>query len=170
MKRKVFLLMTFALASLLVNAQNIYTIAGNGTAAWKGDNGPAINAEINTPQEVAVDDSGNVYIADFLNSRIRKITLYTGLIQTIAGNGVWGYAGDGVPATKTCLRGPVGVCIDKQRNIYIADQANNRIRKVDNLTGLIHTVAGNGNFGFKGDGGLATAAEFPISIMKRYGR
>ncbi|HSY76921.1 MAG TPA: NHL repeat-containing protein [Bacteroidia bacterium] len=135
----------------------ITTIAGNGTAGYKGDGGPAVSAEIDEPYSITIDKSGNLFIADYYYNIIRKVNT-SGIISTVAGNGTRGYSGDGSPATSAQLYWPSGIAIDKSGNIFIADCFNSRIRKVDASTGIITTVAGNGTRGFSGDGGLATAA------------
>jgi len=138
-------------------AGTISTIAGNGTAGFTGDGGAATSAELNEPQGVAVDPTGNVYIADFVNHRIRKVTP-SGVISTFAGNGTVGSGGDGGAATSAALQSPLGVFADNQGNLYLADATGSRIREV-NTSGIISTVAGTGTQGFGGDGGLATLAE-----------
>jgi hypothetical protein len=138
---------------------DISTVAGNGTAGYSGDGGAATSAELYWPYGVAVDMSGNIYIADSTNERIRKVTASTGVISTVAGNGTVGHSGDGGAATSAELDNPHGVAIDGSGNIYIADGYNNRIRKVTVSTGTITTVAGNGTAGYSGDGGAATSAE-----------
>lgn len=194
----------------------ITTIAGTGTAGYSGDNGLAINANIQQPDGVAIDDTGNVYFADRNNHRIRKINTL-GIISTIAGTGNPGYSGDGGgainaelsgpsgltfdashnlfmtdnfrirfvdvsgnintyagtntigfsgdggPAINAELSNPWGIAFDTQGNLYIADNSNNRIRKV-NTAGTISTYAGNGIAGFSGDGGIATNAQFSSAI------
>jgi sugar lactone lactonase YvrE len=141
----------------------ISTIAGNGTEGYSGDGGAATSAELNAPSGVAVDAAGNIYIADSNNNRIRKVTVSTGIITTVAGNGTAGYSGDGGLATNAELNTIYGpgsaVALDAAANIYIADQFNNRIRKVTVSTGIITTVAGDGTTGYSGDGGAATSAE-----------
>jgi trimeric autotransporter adhesin len=114
--------------------------AGNGTAGYSGDNGPATSAELNGVMGVAADAAGNVYIADTQNNRIRKVS--NGVITTIAGNGFLGYSGDGGPATSARLNQPFGVAVDASGNVYIADSENYVVRKVSN--GVITTFAGNG--------------------------
>jgi uncharacterized protein (TIGR03437 family) len=136
----------------------ITTLAGNGTN-YSGDGGPATTAQINSAAGVALDGSGNLYIADQGNQRIRKVTAATGIIATVAGNGTSGYSGDGGPAASAQLNSPSGVAVDGNGNLYIADQNNQRIRKVSAATGVIATVAGNGTAGFSGDGSAATSAE-----------
>jgi sugar lactone lactonase YvrE len=130
----------------------IDTFAGNGTAGYSGDNGPATSAALN-PAGIAVDAAGNLYIAD--SNRIRKIS--HGAITTVAGNGTYGFSGDNGPATSAQLFNPQGVAVDAAGNLYIADTFNNRIRKVSG--GVITTVAGNGTSGINGDNIPATTAQ-----------
>jgi trimeric autotransporter adhesin len=136
----------------------VTTVAGNGTTGFAGDSGPATSAELNSTQGVATDSAGNLYIADWQNNRVREVNAATGVITTIAGTGTAGYSGDGGAATSAMLKGPTGVLVDSAGNVYIADQANNRVRKVDAGTGVITTIAGTGTTGFSGDGGVATNA------------
>jgi uncharacterized protein (TIGR03437 family) len=133
----------------------IYTVAGNGTLGYTGDNGPATSAEMHGPYEVAADKAGNLYIADSGNNVIRKVA--NGVITTVAGNGTVGYTGDNGPATSAQLNAPYGVAVDSAGNLYIADSANNVIRKVSG--GVIATIAGNGTPGYTGDNGPATGAQ-----------
>jgi len=137
-------------------------VAGNGTPGFSGDNGPATLAQLDYPYGVAVDAAGNLYIADFRNNRIRKVT--NGVITTVAGTGTYGNIGDNGPATSAWLSEPRAVAVDAPGNLYITDSGNSRIRKVSN--GVITTVAGNGTFGYSGDGGPATSAQLyqPIGI------
>jgi sugar lactone lactonase YvrE len=137
-------------------AGNIITYAGTGAPSFGGDSGPAFGATINSANGIAVDIAGNVYIADYNNNRIRKINT-SGIITTIAGNGVAGFGGDGMAATNAQLNQPSGVAVDVAGNVYIADLTNQRIRKV-NASGIISTIAGNGVSGFAGDGGAAIGA------------
>ncbi len=116
----------------------ITTVAGNGTTGYSGDNGPAIDAQLNDPKGIAVDSAGNLYIADAGNNCVRRIT--KGVITTVAGNGTYGFGGDGGPATNAQLRNPAGLAVDSAGNLYIADTGNGRIRIVSN--GVIATVAG----------------------------
>ena len=134
----------------------ISTMAGDGTEGIGGDGGAAAAAQLRFPRGVALDASGNLYIADSGNHRIRKVDA-AGVISTVAGDGTQGYGGDGGPATAAQLRFPRGVALDASGNLYIADSSNHCIRKVDSA-GVISTVAGTGNSGFRGDGGAATAA------------
>ena len=134
----------------------ISTIVGTGTAGNTGDGGPANAATISAPLSVKVDAAGNLFIADFGNSRIRKVTP-AGIISTVAGT-TNGFAGDGGAATAAQINNPTDVGVDAAGNIYICDYGNNKIRKVT-TTGIISTLAGS-TAGFSGDGGPATAAEF----------
>jgi len=152
-----------------VNSSGTLTVvAGNGLAGFAGDGGPAVDAELHTPSAIAVDSSGNIYIDDYFNCAIRKVTKSTGVITTIAGIGPesCGYTGDGGPATSAELNYPIGVAVDSSGNLYIADTLNQRIRKITASTGDISTIAGDGTKGFSGDGGPATSAELsnPTSV------
>ena len=135
----------------------ITTVAGNNAAptGYSGDGGPATNAQLWNPTDVAVDASGNLYIADLGNNRIRVVS--GGIINTFAGNGDKGYEGDGGPASETSLYSPIGVAVDAAGDVLIADANNNLIRFVDG-TGIIHSVAGSGEYGFSGDGEPATTS------------
>ncbi|MDL1973176.1 MAG: sugar-binding protein, partial [Deltaproteobacteria bacterium] len=141
------------------NAHIIETVAGNGTLGYSGDGGPAAQAELTYPCGVAVDGSGNLYIADRWNWCIRKVDT-SGIITTVAGDGAWwgGYSGDGGPAAQAKLDYPCGVAVDGSGNLYIADTFNHCIRKVD-TSGIITTVAGDGTLGYSGAGGPADQAE-----------
>lgn len=134
----------------------IHSFAGGTDGAqngcgFSGDGGPASAAQLYQPWGVAVDANNNVYIADYDNQRIRKVD-NSGIITTVAGNGTFGYGGDGGPATNAMLRYPIGVAVDRSGNLYIADFYNHRIREVNAATQVITTVAGNGGPGFSGDG------------------
>ncbi|MDY6792391.1 MAG: Ig-like domain-containing protein, partial [Thermodesulfobacteriota bacterium] len=146
------------------------TVAGTGGGYWmgyaqggfSGDGGPGIEAELDNPTDVAIDSSGNLYIADQRNNRIRKVDT-SGIITTVAGSGDvgggnGGFDGDGGLATEALLNYPHGLAVDTTGNIFIADQGNNRIRKV-NTSGIIATIAGNGIWGYSGDGGSAIKAQ-----------
>jgi sugar lactone lactonase YvrE len=130
-------------------------VAGNSRTGYSGDGGPALSAMFNTASGLAVDAAGNVYVADLLNRRLRKVSP-AGIVTTVAGTGVFGYSGDGGPASGANLNGPSNVAVDNSGNLYIVDGA--RIRKIS-TAGIITTVAGNGLYGFSGDGGPATMAE-----------
>jgi sugar lactone lactonase YvrE len=158
---------------------DIYTVAGDGTAGFAGDGGPATSAKIASPVGVAVDSAGNLLIADTNNQRIRVVAAHTGRfygqamtagdIYTGAGNGGLGFSGDGGPATHAKLASPSLAIVDGAGNLVIADDSNNRVRVVAARTGRfygqamtggdIYTVAGDGTAGFAGDGGTATHAE-----------
>lgn len=135
----------------------ITTVAGTGTVGATGDGGLATQAELNGPASVAVDESGNLYIADTKNDRVREVAVAGGVITTIAGTGTSGYTGDGGPATSAELNSPQGVAADTSGDVYIADTDNSLVRKVS--AGVITTVAGAGTPGYAGDGGAATAAQ-----------
>ncbi len=134
----------------------ITTIVGTGARGFSGDGGPAIDAEIDVPAAIAIDKGGSLYIADFRNHRIRKVTP-DGIITTIAGNGEPAFNGDDKPALESQFGEPCGVDVDDEGNVYIGDQINLRVRVVT-PDGLMHTVAGNGKGGFGNDGGPATEA------------
>jgi hypothetical protein len=158
---------------------HIYTVAGDGTAGFTGDGGPATSADLNFPDRVTVDPTGNLVISDGFNNRVRVVTAKTGTfygkamtkgdIYTIAGNGTAGFGGDGGPGTSAELNGQEGVQVDAAGNVLIADLFNERIRVVAGSTGTfygramstghIYTVAGDGTAGFTGDGAPATSAE-----------
>jgi len=143
----------------------ITTVAGNGTSAYSGDGGPATDAELQLPMGVAFDKNNNLYIADQTNNVIREVNS-SGIISTVAGNGQSGFFGDGGQATIAELNAPPGLAFDASGKMYIADEFNRVIRKIDN-TGKITTVAGKHGFqGYTGDGGPATAAELyaPFSV------
>ncbi|NJO02472.1 MAG: hypothetical protein HC880_12975, partial [Bacteroidia bacterium] len=145
----------------------ITTIAGNGKAAYQGDGGPATEASLNHPEGIALDNQGNIYIADKLNHCVRKVEAATGFIYTVAGNNQPGFTGDRGLATQASLFNPIGLAIDAQANLYIADELNHRIRKVDAQNGIITTIAGDGAPRYHGDGGLAVYASFqgPADVM-----
>ena len=141
----------------------ISTIAGNGTFGYSGDGGLGISAQLGQVFDIAIDQNGNIYIADLTNHCIRKVTP-ADTITTIAGTGTAGYNGDGMPATAAQLNLPFGVTVDRVGNVYIADQLNYRIRMVD-TSGIIHTIAGTGIAGFSPDGSHADTAKIePGSI------
>lgn len=149
-----------------VSSGIITRVAGTGVAGHGGLDGPATHARLNAPQGVAVDAAGDVLIADTVNNRVVKV-LPNGLIVAFAGNGEPGYKGDGHQAQGAMLNQPTGVAVDAAGNAYIADASNNVVRRVDAVTGVISTVAGDfeadqandGLGGFSGDGGPATSAQ-----------
>ena len=128
----------------------ITTVAGDGTAGYSGDDGPAFRASLNQPQGIAFDPEGRLYIADTENHRIRRVDLVTGTITTVVGDGQNIFAGDGGPAREASLNGPRRLAIGPGDDIYIADTGNHRLRRVDAKTGLITTLAGTGVVGFNG--------------------
>jgi sugar lactone lactonase YvrE len=140
----------------------IVTIAGTGAIGFSGDGGPAADAQFNWPVSVAVDGSGNVYLADsYGNNRIRRVDGGTGIVTTFAGTGSQSYSGDGGAAAQAALNVPSAVAVDGQGDVYVVDAGNQRIRKIA-PSGLISTIAGNGIAGFAGDGGPATQASFQL--------
>ncbi|MFE9451555.1 hypothetical protein [Streptomyces sp. NPDC006739] len=144
----------------------IGTAAGTGTAGFSGDNGLAAAAELNCPYGVAVDSTGNLYIADTDNHRARQVTP-DGQIRTIAGTGTPGFSGDGGPAATAQLNSPYGVAVDGAGDLYITDTENHRVHRAAG-DGTISTVAGTGTGtdGFSGDGGPATSAQlsYPFGL------
>lgn len=141
-----------------VDASGTLTVvAGQGAAGFGGDGGPALSALLRTPFALARDGAGNLYFSDVGNRRIRKIDT-GGMIQTVAGTGVFGSAGDGGPATSAQLQDPRGLAVDAAGDLYLADFAAHRVRRVSTL-GIITTIAGTGVAGFSGDGGSAAAAQ-----------
>jgi sugar lactone lactonase YvrE len=158
----------------------IETVAGQFNTSFGGDGGPAIDALFWDPVPSAISHAGDIYIADYENSRIRVLAARTGIVTTFAGSGACAatapflsamvcqgdFAGDGGPSTKAKLNYAAAVALDSEGNAYIADTINHRIRRVDASTGRIETIAGSGAAGFSGDGGPALAAEisFPAGI------
>jgi sugar lactone lactonase YvrE len=134
------------------------TIAGNGVQGFSGDGGAATAASIDSPAGLAVDAAGNLYIADTHNHRIRRVDVATGVMTTIAGTGAAAFNGDDIAASAAALALPRGLGIDGGGNLYIADTANHRIRRIDAVTHAITTIAGSGVQGFSGDGGPAATA------------
>jgi len=134
----------------------ITTFAGNGIAGYSGDGGPAAAAQIAYPTGIACDSAGNVYIAE--STHIRKVTAVTGVINTIAGTGTAGSTGDGGSASQATFGYQLGVAVDGAKNIYVADSAAHRVRRIAAATGIITAFAGTGAAGFSGDGGAAVSA------------
>lgn len=136
----------------------ITTVAGNGMEGDSGDGGQATSAQLNTPQGVAVDANGNIYISDWQNNKIKKVST-NGIITTIAGTGEYGFSGDGAIGSDAKLKSPAGIAVDAMGNVFFCDRNNYRVRKID-ANGIITTIAGKGGFQpFSGDGGLAIDAE-----------
>lgn len=161
--KRIFSLFFCALTAISFNAdaqyRKIITIAGTGgTGGYGGDGFTATAGTFNGPHNVAVDNTGNVFIVDYFNFRVRKIKKTTNTIVTFAGNGISGNSGDGTAATNGEIN-PQGVTTDFRGNVYIADNVHNVIRKVNNLN-IISTYAGTGVQGYFGDNGSALSAEF----------
>jgi sugar lactone lactonase YvrE len=135
----------------------ITTVVGTGAVGFSGDGGPAIEATMGAPAAIAIDTEGSLYIADFNNHRIRKVST-DGIITSIAGTGKSGYNGDGMPALECMIGEPCGVAVDRGGYVYIGDQVNNRVRVVT-PAGMMYTVAGTGVRGLTGDGGPAEKAQ-----------
>ncbi|MGH3155748.1 MAG: hypothetical protein ACRDNF_04095, partial [Streptosporangiaceae bacterium] len=162
-----------------MTAGHIYTVAGDGTAGYTGDGGPATSAELDYPRAVIMDGAGNLVVSDTDNDMVRVVAAATGTfygqsmtagdIYPVAGDGNKGYAGDGGPATSAELNGPGGLAVDSAGNLVIADTGNDVVRVVAAATGTfygqsmtagdLYTVAGDGTEGYAGDGGQATSAE-----------
>ncbi len=142
------------------------TVVGTGDAGFAGDGGSPQNARIQMPSgsnpppggALAFDSEGRLYISDALNNRVRRVDFQLDLIETIAGNGQAGFAGDGGPAIEASLNNPRDIVFGPDSRLYVADEFNHRVRAIDLTTGTITTVAGNGVPGFTGDGGPATAS------------
>ena len=135
----------------------VTTVAGTGSMGCTGDNGPATNATLGLPYALSADTAGNIYFGDQTCQTVRKIST-AGIISTVAGTGTAGYNGDGIDATSAKLNYPTYVRADTLGQLFITDNSNQRIRKI-NSAGVISTIAGNGTVGFSGDGGLATNAQ-----------
>lgn len=135
-----------------------FVVGAAGAGRFHGDGGPALRATLNFPSAVAVDAAGHLYIADTMNHRIRRVDAATGTITTVAGTGQKRFGGDGGPGTAAALNEPTALALDGRGGLYIADQSNNRVRRLDLATGTIRTAAGNGESGYSGDGVPATEA------------
>jgi hypothetical protein len=137
---------TFAtgiITTVIGNGYGYWNGAGTYTGGYTGDGGPATAAELYGPADLVFDTAGNIYITDVHNNVVRKITASTNIINTVAGNGVMGYTGDGGQATVAEMFFPNGICLDKSGNIYVSD-ANNVVREISASTGIISTIAGDG--------------------------
>lgn len=137
----------------------ITTIAGTGVLGFSGDGGDATSAQLHFPSTVSLDARQGLIVTDYWNHRIRRIDLVSGIIETVAGSDTRGFGGDGGPATNAHLDLPTTAIADVAGNLYIADWANLRIRRVDAVTGFIETIAGTGASATSGDGGPASAAD-----------
>jgi glucose/arabinose dehydrogenase len=149
------------------SGSSLTVVAGiSGSCSYSGDNGSATSATLNNPYGVAVDSSGNLYIADDGNNVVRKVDASTTYISTVAGTGTAGDSGDSGSAISAKLKAPTGVAVDSSKNIYIADSGNNAVRMVDASTSYISTVAGTGTSGYSGNGSAATSAtlNYPYSV------
>ncbi len=142
----------------------IYPVAGTGGAGFSGNNGPATAAELSEPQNIGFDTFGNIYIADAVNARIRKIDILTGIMSTVCGNGVQADLGNGGMATAASCRYPLDVKFDRQNNMYIASANAGSIRMVNNA-GIISKIAGADSAGNTGDGGPATLARIVAAFL-----
>ena len=144
----------------------ITTVAGNGAQAYSGDSGPATAASISNPISLALDRSGNLFIVDFGNHRIRRVDASTGIITTVAGTGSFVTSGDNGPARAAGLGGPIAVAVDAGGNLFIADHKDHRVRRVDAATQVIAPVVGNGSASYSGDSGPASQAtlNFPSGV------
>lgn len=149
---------TYHTVRIMNTTGTIMTIAGSGAAGFAGDLGPATSSLLNSPSAISADSAGNVYIADQSNHRIRKLTIATQIISTIAGTGVASFSGDGGDGTLATLNLPSGIAVDAPGNVYFSDTNNNRIRVLRAVTNIIMTVAGSSITGFNGDGSLAIYA------------
>jgi sugar lactone lactonase YvrE len=139
----------------------ITTVAGDGAAGYGGDGGAATQAHLADPKQIAIGADRFLYIGDVDNHRVRRLDLVSGVLTTVAGDGVAGYGGDGSPAIHARINGHCGVGVAADGTLYIADQGNHRVRKVD-TNGIITTVAGTGRAGSGGDGGSATRAQLNL--------
>jgi trimeric autotransporter adhesin len=142
----------------------ITTVCGSGINGFYGDGGPATAAKMQAIGSICLDNHNNIYIPDYSNHRIRKVTASTGIISTIAGNGMNGYTGDSSAATAAELSYPSSVCADAAGNIYFTEHGNHTVRRIDAQTGIITTVAGRGTYGYSGDNGAATAAYLNLPV------
>jgi len=140
----------------------ITTIAGNSSSGSDGDAGLASAATLDSPTALALDSKANLYLADIRSHRIRKISFGTGVITTVAGNGIQSFDGDGANATAALIDSPAGIAVDSSGNLYISDSHNQRVRRIDAASGTITTVAGTGVAGFSGDSGSPAAAALAL--------
>lgn len=139
-------------------AGSLSIVAGNGVQGFAGDGGAATAAELDSPQGLALDAAGDLFIADTHNHRVREVAAATGTIFTVAGTGAAGFSGDGGAAQAAALNRPTALALDAAGDLYVADTGNHRVRRIAAGSGVITAVAGNGTQGFAGDGGPAVAA------------
>ncbi len=144
----------------------ITPFVGTGEDGFAGDNRPATGAQLNGPANIALDTAGNLFISDTFNNRIRRVDVATGIITTVAGAGTKGFSGDNGPAIEAELAYPIGIAVDESGNVFVASMENDRIRRIDSITGIITTVAGTGVEGFRGDNGDPISANLfnPIDL------
>jgi sugar lactone lactonase YvrE len=135
-------------------------VVGNGRRGYSGDGGPALEATLNEPYEVRFDSKGNMLIVEMQNHLVRRVDAASRTISTVAGDGVAGYRGDGGPARDARFRDPHSICLDDHDNIYVSDLANHRVRRIDATSGIIETLAGNGQRGLPQDDGIAKEQPF----------
>jgi DNA-binding beta-propeller fold protein YncE len=138
--------------------QIIVTVAGSGIAGEAGDGGLAVQAELNNPSGLAVDGNGHLLIADTMNNRVRRVDAVSGTMSTVAGTGEEGFNGDGARATLARLMQPSGITVDADGSVYLSDTFNNRIRRIDGVSGIITTVAGTDLRGHSINGMIAETA------------
>ena len=136
----------------------ITTAVGTGEKGYAGDGGPATRAQLNGPFDVGFDTSGNLYFSDTFNHCIRRVDAGTNIITTLAGCGELGYSGDGGPATAARFNEPYGIAVDRSGNVFVADRHNHCVRRIEAVSGIVTTFAGNGSAGFGGDDGPAARA------------
>ncbi len=144
----------------------ITPFVGTGEDGFAGDNGPSTGALLSNPANFTLDTAGNLFISDTGNHRIRRVDVATGIITTVAGAGTEGFSGDNGPAIKAELAYPIGISVDESGNVFVASMENDRIRRIDSITGIITTVAGTGVEGFRGDNGDPISANLfnPIDL------
>ena len=161
-----YIALTNSIRKIDLAKNTISRVAGSDSYGFSGDGGPAKLALMQYPYAICLDKKNNLYVTEMNGHRIRKIDLTTGIISTIAGTGNPGFSGDGGPAINASFNVPRGICTDAADNIYITDNLNHRVRKIDAVTGIITTIAGNGTEVFSGDGGLGVNAGIarPVSI------
>ena len=162
-----FALVSFpVLISVSVADWTIQTIAGTGKRGFAGDGGPALNAQLDNPFGVVRGPDGCIWFCEYAGQRIRRIR-QDGKIETMAGNGIKGYEGDGGPALNASFNLPHEIRFDKAGHLYVVDMMNHAVRRIDARTGVISSFAGTGRMGYSGDGGPAIEAQFnkPHSIQ-----